>query len=175
MIDEFRPILTQPSGLVGFLQLKNSGRNPSTFPDSVQSVLELREWLWETNSETSIVSGAALIPLATVAGNLQFLQVPSTEVWALLDLNASFVTGVGQTLTYRFIFLDNPVPQGNAHGLSDYFSILASNLQHQMMPRSFRIPLLRPGHSLGINITAIATAAADIGGTFRARIVRMRV
>lgn len=171
-----RPIQTQPRGLLGFLQLKNMGQNPAVLPETLQSVLELREWLWETNAESvpSTINGVAFIPAATAVGNYVVLAVPNDEAWALLDCTCTPVTGVGQAITFRLIYLDMNAPQGTAYGISDYLAKGASDISALAMPRSFRIPIIPPGGRLGIQITAITAAAADFAGSFVARVARLR-
>ena len=44
------PIQVIPPGLLGMLQLKNEGRSPSEFIETLQPTIELFEWLLQTNS-----------------------------------------------------------------------------------------------------------------------------
>lgn len=82
------PIQTQPIGLLGFLQLKNSGQNPSILPDEVQCVLELRDWYFE--GDVRIRGGlAAAVASGTLGLVLTATQVPQGEQWAIRGLHAT--------------------------------------------------------------------------------------
>lgn len=163
-----RPIQVLPRGLLGFLQLKNMGQNPSEFPDLLQPVLEMREWYYETNAITQVASGLALVPAATTVGNLILLVVPNGQAWAVLDADCILVTGAGQVIDYRIMFLDGPAPGGNASGLSGYVRQSGAGEANiaNSMPRSYRIPILGPGYQVGIQIQEITAAAADFAGAF---------
>lgn len=170
-----RPIQTIPFGLLGYLQLKNAGQNPAELVDTVQPVLEMREWYYETNAEViiSALSGLAFIPAATVAGNYTLFTVPNGQFWAILDYNVVINTQAGQTVNYRHQYLNAPAPAGAAHGLTEYFLFGANNLKHTHMPRSYRIPIVGPGSPIGLNFSDLVTAAADIPGTAAVRIARL--
>lgn len=77
------PIQTQAQGLLGFLQLKNAGRNPDALLETVQPSLDLRDWYFNSVAETLISQSEAVAGgfngnalLATPGG-----QVPSNEFW----------------------------------------------------------------------------------------------
>lgn len=167
---ESRPIQVFPSGLLGFLQMKNSGQNPAALPDTLQAVLELREWLWETLSQVVFVSSATLIPAATVAGNFTMLTVPPGEYWALLDVDMELNYQAGQTLVFRHQWRE---PTGRSFGLSDYFTRVGATTQGASMPRSYRIPIIGPGGIIGLHISTATMAGLDMGGNFEVRIARL--
>jgi len=79
-----KPIQTLPCGLLGFLQLKNLGQNPSILPDTIQSTLDLREWLLETNAENPLTPSSVIVT-SGVVGLVLFttlpLIVPDREWW----------------------------------------------------------------------------------------------
>lgn len=154
--------------------MKNSGQNPRDLPSTLQGVLELREWYWETSSEIVLNSGTGLIPAATVAGNFIFFTVPLGEVWALLDYDFIPVTGAGQSITFRLMFMDSPAPNGTVFGLLDYVTKGANNTQGVSTRRNDRIVVMRGGYQIGLHISAITTAAADIGGSAGVRIARCK-
>lgn len=80
----WRPIQTQARGLLGFLQLKNLGKNPENFPDTLQPVLEQLEWYLQTNAQDLQRYTVNLAP--GVSGFQSFtnpgaLLVPPAEWW----------------------------------------------------------------------------------------------
>lgn len=171
-MDRWRPIQTQAQGLLGFLQLKNAGRNPEFLPDEITSVLELREWFWETNRTNQTVPfSATFIPAATGTGSFDVLTVPPGEYWAVLDVDCAANTGAGQALTARIEYRE---PGTRTYGLSDYIVKAANDIRRFSMARSSRIPILPPTTVVGLHIAAITTAAADIGGNFGCRVAVLR-
>jgi len=53
------PVQLIPPGLLGMLQLKNEGRSPRDFVETLQPVIEMREWLMQANwNEVTDVSAA---------------------------------------------------------------------------------------------------------------------
>lgn len=79
-----RPIQTQPQGLLGFLQIKNSGKNPENFPDVLQPTLEQFDWYVQTNAQDlpryqgAFASGVSGYQSFTNPGAL---IVPNGEWW----------------------------------------------------------------------------------------------
>ena len=97
-----RPIQTQPKGLLGFLQLKNQGQNPAELPDTLQSVLEMRDWYLQTSAE--IVGGTPI--LINAAGTFDALTVPFGEWWFVHDVMVSYTMVAAATIAiapaYRY-------------------------------------------------------------------------
>lgn len=89
-----RPIQVIPSGLLGFLQLKNNGQNPQDLPDVLQPVLELRDWYLQSRAEeivtpTNIPSMAlptATFGFQTFTTNPTVPVVPDKEWWYVHDI-----------------------------------------------------------------------------------------
>jgi hypothetical protein len=79
-----RPIQVIPPGLLGFLQLKNSGQAPSELPDTLQGVLELRDWYFQARLEFSsqihgITNGTGVEGYFSFSPNT--IIVPQGEWW----------------------------------------------------------------------------------------------
>jgi len=79
-----RPIQVIPPGLLGFLQLKNSGQAPAELPDTLQGVLELRDWYFQARLVVSnqIHGGsAATAVFGFQAYSPNTIVVPEREYW----------------------------------------------------------------------------------------------
>lgn len=171
----YGPIQILPRGLLGFLQLKNAGQNPSLLSDLLQPTLDLREWLLETNSESVFVSGVAFIPAATGVGFFSLFTVPDGQHWALLDAFARIAIGAGQTLTHRLAYFDGPSASSQEFSLSGdpSMSFGAADTNRGISMVRGRIPILGPGYRVGIDISSINAAAADFPGVMTLRISRL--
>lgn len=89
------PIQTQPQGLLSLLSLKNRGQNPSQLADTLQSVVELRDWLATSlyeDLEGSYSLDPANFPTSSLyeptAGDI--CTVPDGQVWWVAEHNVSF-------------------------------------------------------------------------------------
>lgn len=99
--DRNKPIQLQPSGLLGLLQLKNNGRNPSVLADSVQPVLDLWPHYLLTNGEQTLSANIAVAGPGGAGPAVPDSLVPEGECWAvqLFSISMNGVLGVGQELS----------------------------------------------------------------------------
>lgn len=74
---ESKPIQLIPTGLLGFFQLKNGGQNPNVMPDTLQCVLEMRDWYLQTQA---FVLPGTDVAIAAV-GLANYLTVPNGKIW----------------------------------------------------------------------------------------------
>lgn len=80
------PVQVIPAGLLGFFQLKSLGRNPADLAEAYQPIVEMRDWLFVTQS-VDFGPGplAAVTVLGGVQGGQRFtanpIQTPSNEWW----------------------------------------------------------------------------------------------
>jgi len=77
-----RPIQTNPFGLLGALQLKNSGTNPPDLIDSVQPTLDL----WRHYIAQSRTISSANFNVNAFGFNASAVAVPNDEVWMVSEL-----------------------------------------------------------------------------------------
>lgn len=99
--DRNRPIQLAPSGVLGLLQLKNNGRNPSTLMDSVQPTLDLWPQYLLTNGEQILSANIAVNATGGAGPAVPDCLVPEGECWAvqLFSISMNGVLGVGQELS----------------------------------------------------------------------------
>lgn len=165
-----RPIQQIPGGLLGFLQMKNAGRNPSVLPDELAAVLEMRDWYWQTFPLIAAGVDAAI----AAAGLVDKLTVPAGEYWAVHDVeivatlaaasNGLFVAyyRTGQGAANQFPF--NLMPPQRWTQATD-----GNTLTAVMTPRATL--LLGPGAQLGIR--TLFLSAATTTGNLVARYTRL--
>jgi len=121
----YGPIQQLPPGLLGFLQLKSQGQNPSLLADSYQPSIEMLDWLLLASNETLQVGFAA----GTIGGNLAsstvnaVATVPNEEWWyvhrfsvGVAPVGATRISNVGLIMTLsaagaaaNFSLASNPV------------------------------------------------------------------
>jgi len=98
----------QPRGLLSFLGIKNSGRNPRSLADVLAPTVDLRDWYLAQNSESVTVN----ISVAGI-GFTPFFVVPETDTWAILatSINSQAVLGAGVSLQIGAGWTRNPNAQ----------------------------------------------------------------
>ena len=86
------PIQVPVPGLLGFMQLKNRGGNPSQFMDSIQGNFDLLEWylsaqqLFARGDTANCPSGqTAFVPISSPVN----LEVPANEWWYVHDIKCN--------------------------------------------------------------------------------------
>lgn len=91
MIGESGPVQLIPPGLLGMMQLKNEGRNPRTFIESYQPVIEMRQWMMQQNwNETTDVAAALA---AGITGVVTFpALISSGQSWLYIHEFSAYST-----------------------------------------------------------------------------------
>lgn len=79
-MENSRPIQVYPPGLLGFLQLKNIGRNPEELPNVLQPTLDLFDWIMKARAEDIVPSRVASAPGIALANGQIGLQRFSPNV-----------------------------------------------------------------------------------------------
>jgi hypothetical protein len=86
--DVFGPLQVLPQGLLGFLNIKNNGLNPEWLRNSVQPVLDLQQW-WFNTQASDLGSGATVLVADNGTGFNSFttpqVAVPNGEFWFVTD------------------------------------------------------------------------------------------
>lgn len=153
-----------PFGLLGFLGVKNFGRNPATVSDVLAPTWDLARQYAETN--------AVIKPLTAninATGHTIFFQVPQDRVW--------WIHAVGW-------YLPNPVPVGEEIEMAIWQSGTASSgaipLNDPLRVSAgyfscdgVRDLILSPGEQVGLFVTRLIGAGMDVSMT--ARLTEMSV
>lgn len=130
-----------PRGLLGFLGIKNGGRNPDQLATFVQGEIALFDWYMATNRQYD----RAVVSIAAGAWTT-FFTVPQGQYWYVQ--HASFVTNIltaGQTLETVIAIQDAP-------GLRQFnlSEPLGSRTVGAVYAASARNFWLNPGEALGL-------------------------
>lgn len=169
------PIQTLPRGLLGFMQLKNSGRYPSEVSSTLGLSLELFDWYMEANAENlPLASTAAIGPGAVgfVPWTVNPIVVPDNEMWFVTAYSGG-VVGLIATDSIAFILgYTNPVggaPLGLVIGGERQGAITgaANTRQGRAFWNGFFAP---PGCTFGISLQQIDTAATLAFGGYMRRV-----
>lgn len=90
------PIQRIPPGFLGFLQLKNFGKNPSELPDVLTPTLGMFDWYMQANAESRFSSWSlatnATGPVIIGSFANTNLLVPNTEIWFVIAANVGLQT-----------------------------------------------------------------------------------
>jgi hypothetical protein len=108
------PIQVIPAGLLGFLQLKNAGRYPREFGETLDPTIELLDWYLDAMSIAWPTTSSVAIGPGTSQGFNNFspntINVPQTEWWALRTftiqttaLTAGDIVDLRPCIRYNFV------------------------------------------------------------------------
>lgn len=170
--DKNGPIQTIPSGLLGFLQLKNMGRNPSELVDALSPTLQMNDWYFMSRAEQlpvgsrNVANGAVgILPWTTNP-----LIVPNEEAWWVIDYNVTVSIVTGETCGVHCGWRD-PTSFPHLFGTPSFFLNGPAALTYQPVAYGGGI-FLPPGSELGVYVAA-ATTAANIEASGNGWIVRL--
>lgn len=166
------PLQVFAEGLLGFLQLKNAGRNPQELSQQVYGFLELRDWMFATRAQVATLGSQTL-----AAGNLGFrpfttapITVPNGEVWYVHQYSCYANLDNGETLHFRPAMgtpLTGPATTG-IFGVGDAIQLSGAATPRVVSATAAAPFFLPPGHRLGIYVSICETAAAiEVEGTVR--------
>lgn len=158
-----QPIQVIPPGLLGFLQLKNSGRNPTIFPDELTPTLELFRWYMAAReieldpalSGINVANGA--VGFTVYAPNA--IVVPANQMWWVREY--SIQTGAlnaADTVSFQPAWANSTVGVLSVHLEGDNLPPLTGTAVTRKGFASARDFFLPPGSQLGIAIGANETA-----------------
>lgn len=168
----YGPIQQIPPGLLGFLQLKNQGLGLGDLPDTLQGVLELRDWLLHADArnsgryERNIAASSSGIGAFNTPGPL---LVPDSEWWYVHNftvLSSNLAAGDSVQLGGAWLVdraLPNPsfylvsLPQGGGLHTGVNRAAIASG-------GGFFVP---PGAELGFYHEITTAAAVNVSGYVR--------
>lgn len=114
------PVQIFPAGLLGLLQLKTLGRNPTDMVENYQPTWDVLEWLLASQSiEHATIGSIAITATGFQAFSPNNLQVPEGEWWWIHDLSVSVAAVVGGDAADVAVLWSNPVGVRRQHLLID--------------------------------------------------------
>jgi hypothetical protein len=159
------PIQVIPPGLLGLLNLKNSGRLPNILLDEVQPGIDLEPWWLRANLLLAGLSSDSLAigtynnfqPFTAGAGAI---TVPQNQWWFVEWYSASFTTvnqATGIDLALRFQSLGTP--QWTPLGAIDPEAAIINNARFNLVAKGFWAP---PGSDIGYCVSSVAVGALAV-------------
>jgi len=139
----------QPTGLLGFLGIKNFGRNPDSLAPTLAPVWELQD-LYLNSAPKWQVSTAA----GVAAGNAIVFAPPPQEVWYVTNYSVYFETAGGGALIVSLGIFGQTNTDFCA--LSETLALGASTGSQRIAPRPF---WLMPGEKCGYLVHGVAGVA----------------
>jgi hypothetical protein len=157
------PINRIPWGLLGFLGIKNGGRNPSALADFVQPGWDLGELYLQTNSEFFSTAGA----VNALGYNVGFSSALAEVTWVHGYSVVTATLGAGQALNGCIMVADQNGITGVAYGpIRDPGAV-----GNRLLLALERPVILSPGQQIGFYISSIA--AGPINYTTQIRVSRL--
>lgn len=147
----------QPFGILGFLGIKNGGRNPATVADTLAPTWKYDDWYLNTNTELLTLSGTV-----NAVGGWIFFDVPADRVWWVSNFDVFVSTGVGEAIRYNLCRFINRT-EAQRCVLTPQDSIGASTDLRSGVTTPM---ILAPGEGLGLNIMSI-TGTVDFFANVR--------
>ena len=148
-----------PDGLLGALDLKTLGQNPTEFPATLQGVLECTPYYLLRNRIVTVGSGAFVTVNTLIAG----ITTPNDEVWRVLAINGTSsrnVADVALTIEQYVTLRRMSGAVGGAIWTAQYGPVAATDLlqfRGEVLPE----PLwMGPGDQLRMHVGTTITAAA---------------
>jgi hypothetical protein len=136
-----------PFGILGFLGIKNFGRNPSSVADVLAPTWDYSDWYLNTNSTLLTAN-----PTLTAVGGTIIFQVPDDRVWWVSNFDVFVSTDPGEAIRYNIArFTNATLTQRCVLGPQE--TVGAST---DLRTGYFGSPIiLSPGEGLGVNIMSI--------------------
>jgi len=143
----------QPTGWLGFLGIKNFGRNPATAADVLAPTWDLADLYLSANRQ--FVSGAISL---NAIGTFPAAGVPAGQVWYVHGFAAiTNILAVGNTLQYQVMLYN--VALGNAVPIAGTGPAAAVTAGSNAIAALQSPIILQPGEALGVYVTGFAGAA----------------
>lgn len=155
---EFGPVQVFPPGLLGFLQLKNSGKNPEFLSDIISPSLEYRDWLFTARQLTVDPNSFIRGFLTANRGFFSWtspLGVPQDEAWWVRSyMIRTQVVPAAESITYRPCWKAAFI--GSNYGVGDVVGTANAGEVECLGGENFFLP---PGAELGVWIKSCTSAA----------------
>lgn len=150
-----------PFGLLGFLGLKNGGRNPQELAETLAPTMDLTDLYFGTNKQLVRLSGNV-----TAIGFNLLGAVPNDEVWALTgcSCNSNAVLGAGVTLKGLMAYAAIDGAAYNVVALGAYANMTVGEVWYSGTTTTEHF-VLGPGTQLGVYVTNIAAGPVAVAWT----------
>jgi len=120
-MSQIGPVQVIPPGLLGFLQLKGLGENPSALLQEYQPSIEVRDWLMAARYEVAIGNTSSGANGFQGAGNL--IVVPQNECWFVhfygvrgqLAVAGNDMTEITPVMILDVLAGNNPIALAESH------------------------------------------------------------
>jgi hypothetical protein len=142
-----------PAGLLGFLGIKNSGRNPQMLVSQLNPVWDISRLYLDYAAEYERAAGTI-----TATGYLATLQAPIGEVWYITDACVDVATPAGTTWTGAFS-RSGAVVADNVN-ISNAQSLAASSWTTFVPAHTWPL-ILSPGESIGVLTDQVGANPVD--------------
>ena len=174
-VETLQPIQVITPGLTGFLQLKQTGRNPGDLGGIVQPAIELRDWMFQGREldELGLLGFSPQTASVTATGFVQFTlpsvaTVPAGQLWYVTQFTAFATLAVAaDTGTYALCYFKqpggNPVQVGPV-----YTDVATARATRRIALRCDRTFWLHSGDILGLIVFDIASAGQTFFANVRA-------
>lgn len=172
------PIQVIPPGLLGFLQLKNSGNNPRDMPESLLMTFDVLPWYLQAKKEIVVASST----LATDSQGFQsppsVFNVPNSEAW-YVHSHLVEVTGMAlatDVLQMRCVYRSETITGADCSGPNNVPFRLVPNTAiagTYFATASQSSFFIGPGARLSVYVEASVFAASPKTITYQAEIVRL--
>lgn len=144
----------QPTGLLGFLGIKNFGRNPDNLGTTLAPTWDLAPWY--LNSSPRYLSVASSIVGAGVGATVLLFDAPAGETWYITNFSILATTPVGGAINGRLCRF-GPA-QLDTVSMTPKVSVGASDTYVWAYDQPF---ILASGEGIGLDCTYVA-ATVDI-------------
>lgn len=164
-----RPIQVDPAGLLGLLQLKTGGANPSELLGAVRPTVEMLDFWLRQQSRTRIVNSGRTFDIATdTVGFYDWtpndIVVPETEAWWVEAYSLwAPVIGAGAGIVLNPTYMIPSVGTQRYFPLHSNSSNFATGVGIAMGVRDFWLP---PGAHLGVYLGGLA-GIVDVNADIR--------
>jgi len=148
-----------PLGLLGFLGIKNFGRNPVQLSDTLLPQWDLSELYWSSGAVHATNTQTGLVTVGSYIAH----QPPPGEVWWVSDVSAYCETGAGATSVVNLVRLGQVTAENVA--ISDWLLIGPAQKRNIYSPRTPFI--LGQGEKLGFYLSDISGGGIAIATSIR--------
>lgn len=182
-LETLGPIQVVPPGLMGILQLKQTGTLPGWLAQSVQPIIELRDWYFQARrvdeqtlfgslpvTSPNLATGSIGIKsFVTLVGNNP-CQVPQNQTWFVENMTVFGATAAAaDSLSFA---CGIEAPQGSFEQLGNVFiDQLAGARQRTMFAYNNRAFWAGPGDVFAVLVTDVVSAGIQAQCRLRATVL----